>query len=91
MQEPSDQDMTKVKETQRQSKIKNLEENRYWSNQILNIHNNDQIDFNSILLESLEQKINDLSPSDIKNSAGKFFNFRNYIELVMEPEDKPQN
>lgn len=91
MQEPSDQDMTKVKETQKQSKIKNLEENRYWSNQIMSIHNNDQIDFNSILLESLEDKINNLTPSDIKNSAGKFFNFKNYIELVMEPEDKPQN
>jgi zinc protease len=88
---PSDQDMTKVKETQRQSRIKNLEENRFWSREIMNIHNNDDLDFNSILLESLDEKINKLKPEDIKYAAGKFFNFQRYVELVMEPEDPPQN
>ncbi|NNF22579.1 MAG: insulinase family protein [Saprospiraceae bacterium] len=88
---PAMQDMTKVKETQRQSRIKNLEENRYWSRQIMSIHNNEELDFSSILLESLEEKINNLTPGDIKSAAAKFFNFQRHVELVMEPEEQPQN
>ena len=86
---PSDKDMTKVKETQRQSKIKNLENNRYWANMIESLHE-DGRSFNEILLPSFDQKVNNLTAQQIQDAIVQYFD-HDYIEIIMEPKEEPQN
>ena len=83
---PSDLDMTKVKETQKQGRIKSLKENRYWQRRIGQEHD-DEKNFDDILLESLEAKINSLTASDIQGAIGQYFSYDNYIEIIMDPQD----
>jgi len=83
---PSEEDMVKVKETQKQNRIKGLEQNRFWSSQISNGHENDR-DFSSIALASLEAQIDGLSADQIKGAVGKYFNDKNFIEILMVPDD----
>ena len=82
--------MKKVKETQRQGRIKNLKQNRFWQGQIAREHDRDK-NFESILLENYEKKINALTPEDIQKAAGTHFNYDSYIEIVMEPEKPNEN
>ena len=87
---PNEQDMKKVKETQRQGRIKDLKQNRFWQSQIVNEHDRGK-NFEKILLENFEKKINALTPDDIKNAAGSYFDYNSYIEIVMEPEKPNEN
>ena len=86
---PDDIDMNKVIETQRQTKIKNMEDNRYWSRRIEFLHNEGE-SFENILMPAFEKKVAELKASDLKNAINKYFG-QNYIEIVMDPADKPQN
>lgn len=83
---PSEEDMVKVKETQKQNRIKGLEQNRFWQSQIVNGHENEQ-DFSGIALEALEEQINGLTAEQIKNAVGKYFDDKNFIEILMVPEE----
>jgi len=82
---PSEIDMTKVKETQKQSKIKSLEENRYWQRSMVRQHDFEK-DFDDLLLPALEEKIESLTAAQIQNAVKKYFNYDSYIEVVMEPD-----
>jgi len=84
---PSKEDMTKVKETQRQNRIKSLEQNRFWSSSIASGHENDR-DFSSISLEALEKQIENLTAEQIKNAVGTHFDYKNFIEITMVPQPK---
>jgi zinc protease len=77
--------MQKIKETQKQERVKALNENDYWLNMIETVVQ-DQLDFSEIGMESLENRINKLTESDIKNAAVKYFDEQNMIEVVMYPE-----
>ncbi len=87
---PSKEDMTKVKETQRQGRIKSLKENRFWQQQIGQEHEEGQL-FDEILLESLNKRINALTAAQIKSAIGSYFDYDNYIEIIMDPEPKDSN
>jgi len=84
---PSEEDMTKVKETQRQNRKKNLEENRFWQSFISSEHDGEKA-FGDILQEPYEKKINALTADQIQAAIKKYFNYDNYIEVIMEPEEK---
>ena len=86
----SAEDLKKVKETQRQSRIKDLKENRFWDRSIQNAYQNDG-DPKNIGLEYLERMISTLSSESIKKSASQYFDKKNYIKFVMNPEEKPSN
>ncbi len=87
---PSDEDLKKVKEIQRQAKIKNMKENRYWSRQIESkVRFSDPLE--SILMPTFENKLNSLNGDHIKEYARKYFNSNNYMQIIMDPADKPQN
>ena len=86
---PSEEDMQKVKETQRQNRIKDLEQNRFWQRQISREVDNDK-NFDNILLESLEARISGLTADQIQGAIGKYFNYENFMEIVMEPEKKDE-
>jgi zinc protease len=87
---PDDNDLNKVKEIQRQAKIKNMKENRYWARQIENKIKYGE-DLESILLPAFELKLNSLTKQDIKEYAKKYFNSNNYMQVVMDPRETPQN
>ncbi len=90
MEGPSEEDMTKVKETQRQGRIKDLKENRFWQRQISTEHEEGQT-FDNVLLEALEARINSLTSAQIMAAIGQYFDYENYIEIIMDPEPKESN
>ena len=81
---PDEADMVKVKETQRQSRIKNLKENRFWQRQINTEHEDDK-SFDGILMKDFEMKINGLTSAQIQAAVKQYFSNDNYIELIMDP------
>ncbi len=85
-----EKDLTKVKETQRQSMIKNLEQNRYWRSRLEYVYENG-ISPNTISLETLERSIETLNSDVIKQAASQYFGSGNYIRMVMQPEEIPSN
>ena len=85
-----EKDMTKIKETQRQSRIKDLKENRYWLYGMKNAFRYGD-DLNGLTLEALEEQINSLSPEDIKIAANQFIDKNNMIKIVMRPGEKEEN
>ena len=82
---PDSDVMQKIKETQKQERVKALNENDYWLNMIETAVQ-DQLEFSELGLESLENRINKLTDADIKNAAVKYFDEKNMIEVVMYPE-----
>ena len=78
--------MQKIKETQKQERVKSLKENDYWLNMMESIVQ-DRLDFSEITLENLENRINSLTAEDIKTAAIKYFSEKNYIQVIMYPED----
>ena len=80
--------MVKVKETQRQNRTKDLEQNRFWLRQISSEHDNEK-EFDKILLDSYNQRVDALTSKQIQDAIGHYFNYDNYIEIIMAPEDKP--
>ncbi|MEE9373160.1 MAG: insulinase family protein [Saprospiraceae bacterium] len=81
---PNAVDMTKVKETQRQSRIKNLKENRFWQRQI-NLKHEEKMSFEGILIKDYEKKVANLTSAQIKAAIKEYFSKDNYMEIVMEP------
>ncbi len=86
---PDEKDMQKVLETQRQTRIKNMEENNYWLRSIQSLYQ-DGRDFKNILLPAFEEKANNLTSNDIKMAVRKYFD-RNYIEIIMDPREEKNN
>ena len=83
---PDDEVMKKVTETQKQSRIKNLKENRYWLNKMRSIVQ-DNLDFSEISLETLETRISKLTKEDIRQAAIKYLDKNNMIQIEMYPEN----
>lgn len=84
---PSDLDMTKVKETQKQGRIKNMKENRFWQGQIMKRQEEDK-DFDNITLDNFNERVDNLTAEQIQAAAALYFDYDRYIEVVMEPEEK---
>ncbi len=82
-----DKDMNKIKETQRQGRIKDLKENNFWINSLENAYV-EKLDPKNISLASLEEGINSLTSEDIKSAATKYFDWNNYLQIVLLPEAK---
>jgi zinc protease len=80
-----EKDLTKVKETQRQGRIKDLKENRFWSRKLQEVYKYDG-DPSEISLENLEQFIESLNSDSIRKAAKAYFNDNNFIKVVMMPE-----
>lgn len=86
-----EKDLTKVKETQRQERVKSLKENRFWNGQLRSYYQNG-LDPTKISLESLEKMIEGLDSEDIKNAAGMYFNEENSMKFILNPgEEKEAN
>lgn len=82
-----DKDIQKVSETQRQTRIKQLKENRFWMGQVQNSYQY-KINATNILMETLEDRIKSLTAASLKASMNKYLNEGNKISITMHPEKK---
>ena len=82
-----EKEVQKVQETQRQSRIKALKENRFWLGQLATRYRND-IALEGILQENYEKSVDGLSAEAVQKSAQKHFNDKNVIKLVLRPGEQ---
>lgn len=90
MEGPDEKDMTKVRETQRQSRVKSLKENRFWQRQILGEHEEGR-DFNDINLDDYDKIIDGLTAGQIKMAVGQYFDKSNFMQIIMDPDVPDSN
>lgn len=81
--EVSDDNLTKVKETQKRERETSLKENRSWMNWIYSYIVNDE-DINNI--DNYDKMVSSLSKADIKKAANDFINFKEIKEFILLPE-----
>ncbi|HVO72502.1 MAG TPA: insulinase family protein [Ignavibacteriaceae bacterium] len=78
--------LTKVKETQKREWETNLKENSFWlrtlSYYYLNGINIDEI-------SKYPERVDELTAKDITDTAQKYFNEKNYVQVELFPEQKP--
>jgi zinc protease len=86
---PKEEDLVKVREVQRQERIKALKENNFWVNSLKTYYNFD-LDPTQLLLENFEPYVKGLTPEDVHQMAKKVFNAKNYIEVVMMPGESKE-
>lgn len=80
----SEEDLTKIKETQRREREKNLKENRYWLGQISGYYRNHT---NLDTFYEREKQIEALTSDNLKDAAKKYLNMDNYVQVVLMPEE----
>jgi zinc protease len=83
---PVVEDLNKVKETWKQQHEVNLKENGYWARQLLQSIELG-IDLENVL--SYEKRIALLTPADVKDAAIKYLDMKNYVQIVLNPEEQP--
>jgi len=76
-------DLNKVKETWKQQYLVNVKENSYWARQLLQ-----SLELNSNAAEILnyEERINALTPKDLKDAANKYLDMKNHVVVILNPE-----
>jgi zinc protease len=80
---PSQADLDKVKKNWIQNYKKGLRENGYWTQWLMNAQVNGR-DPNDIL--TVEQRVNAITPDDIRQAARRYFDMDNYVQVVLYPE-----
>jgi zinc protease len=80
----SEEDLNKIKETQRRDREESLKENRFWLGQIGGYYRN-----NSDLggFYEREKQVEALTAENLKEAANKYLNMKNYIQIVLMPEN----
>ncbi|MDW7695507.1 insulinase family protein [Flammeovirgaceae bacterium SG7u.111] len=80
---PSEEDLVKIKETQKLEMKENLKQNRFWLSTLRNSYMYDR-DYTEI--EDYEERIDKLTAEDLKKVAAKYFTLDNYAKMVLIPE-----
>lgn len=80
----SEEDLNKIKETQRRDREENLKENRYWLSQLGGYYRN-KADLNGFY--EREKMVEALTSDDLKAAANKYLNMENYVQIVLMPEE----
>jgi len=80
---PSETDLNKVKETKKQQHMVDLKENSYWARKLLQSVEQ-RTDPASIL--SFEKNLNSVTAAEVKEAANKFFDMKNFVQVVLNPE-----
>ncbi len=79
---PSVADLNKVKETWIQRHRKQLRENGYWLSTITNAT---LVGDDPAKLLEFEKLVNALTPADLQNAARRYFDMKNYVQVVQYP------
>ncbi|HMO40294.1 MAG TPA: insulinase family protein [Saprospiraceae bacterium] len=77
-------DLQKIRETQKQTRIKNLRENAYWSGQLVTRYQYG-LPLDDILYEPYEQLVNQLSSKALQNAAQRYLDDTNQMRIVLLP------
>ncbi|MEM1319458.1 MAG: insulinase family protein [Bacteroidota bacterium] len=85
-----EKDLDKVRETQRQSRIKDLKENRFWARQLESFYKNGY-DPTKLTQKDFEEYVNKLDAEAVKKAANQYFNTEKYVRIVMLPEEVAEN
>lgn len=80
----SEEDLNKIKETQRRDREEGLKENRYWLSQIGGYYRN-----NADLAGFYEREkmVEVLTSDNLKDAANQYLNMENYVQIVLMPEE----
>lgn len=79
-------DIAKVTETQRQGRIKDLQQNQFWMGAFISSWMNGTDLYGNTQLEVLEKRISGLNEAVLLKAAKKYFNDKELISVVMFPE-----
>lgn len=79
---PDEKDLTKFKEGEMTDYTKNLKENRYWLNVMINAFNNQEDPTKAL---DFEKNLNALTVKEVQDVANKYLN-KNRIIAVLKPE-----
>ena len=80
---PLEADLNKVKETWKQQYLVNVKDNGFWARQLLQ---SVELGFDPASILVYEKRVDALTTKDLKATAGKFLDTRNYILAVLNPE-----
>ena len=80
---PTEADLNKVKETWKQQHLTSMKDNGYWTRQLLQ---NLESGTESTQLINYEANVNALTPKDVKAAAAQYFDMKNYVQVVLDPE-----
>jgi len=81
---PQAGDLDKVKQARLQTYRRSLRENGYWIN-YLRLNVLEGLDPHEIL--NIDQRINGVTADDVKAAARRYLDRKNYVEMVLMPED----
>ncbi|WP_246203011.1 M16 family metallopeptidase [Fulvivirga lutimaris] len=80
----SEEDINKLKETQRKERKDNLKENQYWLNSLYGYYFND---YDLSGYYEYEKQIEALTSKDLQEAAKKYLPADEYIKIVLMPEE----
>ncbi|MDX1939616.1 MAG: insulinase family protein, partial [Saprospiraceae bacterium] len=81
----AEKDLQKIRETQKQTRLKSLKENGFWSGQIA-LRYQYGLPLDGILYEEYEKIVDQLDSQSIKNAANLYFEETNFMKIVLLPE-----
>ena len=80
---PTSEDLAKVKETLRQQYLESVKENMFW---LRNLQGSDENGTSAEAILTYPDDIQAVTAEDIKKAANKYFDMKNYIQVVLYPE-----
>ena len=80
----TDKYLTKIKETQRRKRETDLKENGFWLSALRSSYYHDS-DVKNVL--TYDELVEGLTLEDIRKAAKQYFDEKNYVKIVLYPED----
>ena len=80
---PSEEDLNKVKETWKQQYDVNMKDNAFWAQQLIRSVEGGT-DAGAVL--SYEKRVAALTTKDIKDTANRYLDMKNFVQIVLYPE-----
>jgi zinc protease len=80
---PAEADLNKVKEAMKKTYLESLKDNAYWRSRLQQCV---ELGFDPANILTLEKRLDAVTTKDIQAAAQKFFNEKNYLQVVLYPE-----
>jgi zinc protease len=80
---PQEADLNKVKETWKQQYLVNVKDNNYWARQLIQ---SVEVGSNPAGILNYEKRVDALTVKDLKDTANKYVDTKNYVQMVLNPE-----
>ena len=80
---PLDADLNKVKETWKKQYEEDIKDNNFW---VRKLQAGVELGSNVTDVLSYEKRVDALTPKDLQDAANKYFDMKNYVQIVLYPE-----